>query len=93
MKAILTLAAGLTLLLATTAAPFDTAEAQSWKKRSGKTGNGYDRRYRRSAYPHYSRRDIDRLPIRITQPPGAGHYIYDNYPLWAARAFQPTWNR
>lgn len=40
-----------------------------------------------------TRRDYDRLPIRVTHPPNAGWYTYDNYPLWAARAFQPHYDR
>jgi len=42
---------------------------------------------------YYTRRERDRLPIRITRPPGTGHYTYDDYPEWAARAFQPNLNR
>jgi hypothetical protein len=46
-------------------------------------------RYKR----RYSRRDYDRLPISVTRPPNTGHYTFQGHPLWAARAFQPPWNR
>lgn len=39
------------------------------------------------------RRQRSNLPIRITRPPNTGHYIHQDYPLWAARAFQPTRSR
>jgi hypothetical protein len=36
---------------------------------------------------------LDTLPIRVTRPPNTGHYIHQDFPLWAARAFQPTRSR
>ena len=57
--------------------------------------------YKKGGKPHvsrshrrrFSRRDYNRLPIRITRPPNTSHYIYQDYPLWAARAFQPRRSR
>lgn len=51
-----------------------------------------DRRHH-TARRRFTQRERDRLPIRITQPPGTGHYVFDDYPEWAARAFQPNLNR
>ena len=42
---------------------------------------------------YVARRNVDRLPISVTRPPNTGHYIHQDYPLWAARAFQPTRSR
>lgn len=80
------LAIALTLGVAITTAGVTTQDANA----------GYKSKKHRHAHHKsrtYSRRDYDRLPIRVTRPPNAGWYIYDNYPLWAARAFQPRFDR
>jgi len=52
------------------------------------------RAYRRHHHERrFTRRDYDRLPISVTRPPNAGHYTFQGYPLWAARAFEPPWTR
>lgn len=48
---------------------------------------------RRAQVRGFRQRDLDRLPISVTRPPNAGHYQYQGYPLWAARAFQPVHSR
>ena len=44
-------------------------------------------------FRRFSKREVNRLPIRVTRPPNAGHYTHKDFPLWAARAFQPTLDR
>ena len=64
-------------------APTDAFAGKKHYKNSGKSYLGHSKRRR------FTQRDYDRLPIRITRPPNSAHYIYQDYPLWAARAFQP----
>jgi hypothetical protein len=45
------------------------------------------------SYKRYSRRDYDRLPIRVTRPPNTGHYTFQGYPEWSARALEPARTR
>jgi hypothetical protein len=45
------------------------------------------------SYKHYNRRDYDRLPIRVTRPPNTGHYTFQDYPEWSARALEPSRTR
>lgn len=64
-----------------------TSEAQSkksykYEKSQSQTYYGRSRRY--------SKRDYDRLPIRVTGAPNTGAYQYRDFPLWAARAFAPN---
>jgi hypothetical protein len=59
-----------------------------------KTGGSYyeddDRyEYHRRSRRGFTKREYDRLPIRITRPGNTGHYTYQDFPHWAARAFQP----
>jgi hypothetical protein len=72
---------------ALTTAPADSFAGKRHAKKSGKSYLGHGRRR------HFSRRDYDRLPIRITRPPNTSHYIYQDFPLWAAHAFQPHHKR
>lgn len=80
------LAIALTIGVATATAGITTQDANAAYK-----GKKYRHSYHRPRT--YTRRDYDRLPIRVTHPPNAGWYTYDNYPLWAARAFQPHYDR
>lgn len=41
-----------------------------------------------SNYHRLTKRQRDTLPISVTRPPNARHYIHQDFPLWAARAFQ-----
>ena len=68
-------------------APTDSFAGKKQFKKSGKSYLGRTHRKR------FSKRDIDRLPIRVTRPPNTGHYFYQDYRLWAAHAFQPRQNR
>lgn len=73
--------------VALAAAPSESAAAGKHYKKSGKSYQGRTHRKR------FTRRDYNRLPIRVTRPPNTGHYIYQDYPLWAARAFEPRRTR
>ena len=82
-----------TLIIAIAAAAFSltalpsTSEAGAKKYRlAGKSFHRNNQRRR------FSRRAVNRLPIRLTRPPNTSRYIYRGYPLWAARAFQPRDN-
>jgi len=44
-------------------------------------------------WKRFTKRQLATLPIHVTRPPNTGHYIYQNYPVWAARAFQPIQSR
>lgn len=66
------------------------ASAHGWSK---KRWNDEYRYRRHHTERRFTRREIDTLPIRITNPPGTSHYVFDDYPAWAARAFQPNLNR
>jgi hypothetical protein len=48
--------------------------------------DGYDNR--RLSRRRFSKREYDRLPIRTTRPDNTGHYTFQDFPHWAARAFQ-----
>ena len=37
----------------------------------------------------FTQRELDQLPIRITKPDNMSHYIYQDYPAWAAEAMEP----
>ena len=60
-----------------------------------KTGDRYydeeDSRYEyhRLSRRRFTKREYDRLPIRVTRPGNTGHYTFQDFPHWAARAFQP----
>jgi len=62
-----------------------------------KTGSAYydDERYEyhRLSRRRFTKRQYDRLPIRTTRPGNTGHYKFQDYPHWAARAFEKPWNR
>jgi hypothetical protein len=73
-------------LLLTAFPPVSEAASKNYRK-SGKSYLGGPR------IRGFSQRDIDRLPVRVTRPPNTGHYIYKDYPYWAARAFQPALDR
>ena len=75
---------GLAALMATSAA----AEAGPRHKSNWKKYGAYGERSERY-HRGFTRREFDRLPIRITKPDNARHYIYQDYPYWAAHAFQP----
>ncbi|MFT5507494.1 MAG: hypothetical protein ACI89J_000558 [Hyphomicrobiaceae bacterium] len=83
-----------TLIIAIAAAGFSltalpsTSEAGAKKYRHA--GKSYHRKNHRR---RFSRHDYNRLPISVTRPPNTGHYTYQGYPLWAARALQPRSNR
>ena len=68
-------------------APTDSFADKRQYKKSGKSYLGHSQRRR------FTQRDYDRLPIRVTRPPNSSHYKYQNYPLWAARAFEPRDSR
>ena len=85
MKLILSAAIATGLIMTGVAAAPSEAEAKSKRHFAKKHSS---RKWRR-----FSRREINRLPIRVTRPPNASHYIHQDFPLWAARAFQPTRNR
>ncbi|MBU2534192.1 MAG: hypothetical protein KKB37_15735 [Alphaproteobacteria bacterium] len=74
-------------LVMTGLAPASEAGSKSYRGHKHKYA-GERHRLRR-----YSQRDLDRLPISVTRPPGTGHYTFQGYPLWAARAHQPPWDR
>ena len=76
-------------LAASAIATAPTAEAHKRSyhhKHKYKSGSWHRARNRH----RFSRRDYNRLPIRVTRPPNTGHYIHQDFPLWAARAFQPS---
>jgi hypothetical protein len=63
-----------------------------------KTGSSYyddDKRYEyhRLSRRRFTKRQYDRLPIRTTRPGNTGHYTFQDFPHWAARAFEKPWNR
>jgi len=93
MKAAILIAIGAAIALATPAiVPVADAEAHAWKKRHTHKHSAH--RHRGShGRRHFTQREIDTLPVRITRPPGTSHYIYDDYPAWAARAFERPQNR
>ena len=68
-------------------APTDSFAGKKQYKKSGKSYLGHSQRRR------FTQRDYNRLPIRVTRPPNARHYKYQDYPLWAARAFEPRDSR
>lgn len=92
MKASVAAAAIAILPVVLIGAASSQAVAQSSPSRERSYDEYRDRRDHRP-HRHYTQRERDRLPIRITRPPGTGHYIYDDYPEWAARAFQPNLSR
>jgi hypothetical protein len=67
------------------------ASAHGWSKK--RWNDDYRYRRHRAERHRFTQRELDTLPIRITQPPDTSHYVYDDYPVWAARAFQPNYNR
>ena len=92
MKTALTFTLGAAIALMSSGLVSSSAEARSWKKKHWQ--DGYDRRWQRqSRRRRFTRRELNTLPIHITRPPGTGHYVFDDYPAWAARAFQPHFNR
>jgi hypothetical protein len=63
-----------------------------------KTGSSYyddDERQddHRLSRRRFTKREYDRLPIRTTRPGNTSHYTYQDFPHWAARAFEKPWNR
>jgi len=94
MKSLATLVVGLAIT-GISLAPVEARSPKSkyWKSQGAKSKHHYTRNHRR--HLGWRHRDERRryLPLRITQEPNAGHYIYDNYPYWAAKAFQPNWER
>lgn len=70
-----------------------TAEAAGRHKSKWKRGYYAEREYRGGYGSHrrFTKREYDRLPIRITRPDNMRHYVYQNYPAWAAEAMQPKW--
>jgi hypothetical protein len=63
-----------------------------------KTGNSYydddrPKEYHRLSRRRFTKRQYDRLPIRTTRPGNTGHYTFQDFPHWAARAFEKPWNR
>jgi hypothetical protein len=62
-----------------------------------KTGSSYDDdgryEYHRLSRRRFTKRQYDRLPIRTTRPGNTGHYTFQDFPHWAARAFEKPWNR
>ena len=83
-----------TLIIAIAAAAFSLTAlphaSEAGAKKHRYAGKSY---LRQSHRQRLSRRDYDRLPIRITRPPNTAHYTFQDYPHWAARAFQPLRNR
>lgn len=73
--------------VALAAAPSESVAGNKHYKKSGKSYVGRTHRRR------FTRREYDRLPISVTRPPNTSHYFYQDYPHWAARAFQPRQNR
>ena len=63
-------------------APTDSFAGKKQFKKSGKSYLGHSPRRR------FTQRDYDRLPIRVTRPPNSARYRFQDYPLWAARAFE-----
>lgn len=83
---------GMAALIALSAA----AEAKPRKQAKWKSGASVERNTvehgtRRSARRGITRREYDQLPIRITKSDNMRHYVYQNYPAWAAEAMQPKW--
>ncbi len=75
------------LAIAIPALPSSADAASRKYRKASKSHAGYHRKRR------FTQREIDRLPIRITRPPNTGHYQFQDFPLWAARAFQPVLSR
>ncbi|MFY0614715.1 MAG: hypothetical protein JXQ99_24515 [Hyphomicrobiaceae bacterium] len=73
--------------VALAAAPTESFAGSKHYKKQGKSYLG------RTHHRRFGRRDYNRLPIRVTRPPNTGHYVYQDFPLWAARAFQPRRTR
>lgn len=69
------------------------AEAKPRGKKAKWKGGSYAERsydvYRSGPRRGFTQGEFDRLPIRITKPDNARHYIYQNYPYWAAHAMEP----
>ena len=59
---------------------------QHWK-RGAYVERNYEGSYR--SQRRFTKREYDRLPIRITKPDNMRHYVYQDYPAWAAEAMQP----
>jgi hypothetical protein len=90
MKTAILLATGAVFALGLPAITANEAQADGWKK---KRDHAKQHRRYRDDRRDYRYRDYDRAPIRVTRPPGTSHYIYQDYPEWAARAFQRPQDR
>ncbi|MEL6622599.1 MAG: hypothetical protein AAFY27_00645 [Pseudomonadota bacterium] len=84
-----TFAAVLAAIIAVGLVSVSQAQAQGAKSWSAQKGSSKSR----LAPRRFSQRDLDRLPVRVTRPDNSGKLIFDGYPLWAARAFQPAQKR
>jgi len=84
------------ILLATTAAALVLAgsrsEADAKSRSYHDVGQTKTSRSNRSHKRQYHRYD-ERFPISVSRPPNTGHYTFQGYPAWAARALEPARTR
>ena len=89
---VLTLVALFAVMATTDAYARPKAKKKNWKQSYSTAQPYYGSQAKQRGYGsngQYTRSQLEQLPIRITKPDNMHHYVYQNYPAWAADAMEP----